>query len=127
MALGGQSSGADTASAMVYSHADDPIAIGLALQSGTVQVIGAETEEVDAEFVRVVEVVGCANSLDRREELKCMQSIDADVLKHAISNETFNLFGSPAGGSPMVDNVTLFTLDEYAKRGKEGNFAKIVS
>jgi carboxylesterase type B len=106
--LGGQSSGADTGSAMVYSHAGDPIVVGLAFQSGSVQIINAETEEVDSEFVRVAGIVGCADNSNRSQD--------------AVSNKTFNLFGDPARGSPMVDNVTIFTLDEYTRRGTKGQF-----
>lgn len=127
MILGGQSSGADTGHGMLYTHADDPIVVGIALQSGTVQVIGAATQNVDGEFVRIAKSVGCANSSNRHKELQCMQGIDAGVLKRAMSNSTFNHFGSPPGGSPMVDNLTLFTKDEYLRRGTAGHFAKIVS
>jgi carboxylesterase type B len=125
MLMGGQSAGADTAHSFVYSYPDNPIISGLALQSGLVQVIGPLTEDVDSEFVRVANTVGCANT-NRSKELDCMKSVDAKSLKNAISNETFNLFGSPAGGGPMVDNATLFTLTEYLKRGGNGQFAKIV-
>jgi carboxylesterase type B len=125
--LGGQSAGADSGSAMVYSHPDDPIVSGLALQSGTAQIIGAATQNVDSEFVRVAKSVGCANGTHRQGELECMRTISADVLKRAVSNNTFNSFGSPPGGTPMVDNVTIFTMDEYLRRGTAGKFAKIVS
>lgn len=125
--LGGQSAGADTGSAMIYSHKDDPIVSGLALQSGTVQVIGAATEYVDSEFVRVAKTVGCANDADRLKEIECMKTVDAETLKHAISNNTFNTFGSSPGGAPMVDNVTIFNTQEYIDRGTAGKFAKIVS
>jgi hypothetical protein len=107
---------------MVYSHAGDPIVVGLAFQSGSVQIINAETEEVDSEFVRVAGIVGCADNSNRSQELECMQIVDAVRLKHAVSNKTFNLFGDPARGSPMVDNVTIFTLDEYTRRGTKGQF-----
>jgi carboxylesterase type B len=127
MILGGQSAGADSGSAMLYSHANDPIVIGAAFESGNAQIIGAATQNVDSEFVRVAMSVGCANSTDRFNELECMRTIDAETLKHAISNKTFNTFASPSGGTPMVDNVTIFTMPEYATRGKEGRFAKIVS
>lgn len=125
--LGGQSAGADSGSAMVYSHADDPIFAGLALQSGTVQIIGALTDDFDSEFVRVANSVGCANAGDRSKELECMRWIDAERLQRAVSNETFNLFGSPAGGTPMVDNVVIFSDAEYIHRGRMGEFAKVVS
>lgn len=125
--LGGQSTGADSGSAMMYSHMDDPIVSGLILQSGTVQIIGAATQNVDSEFVRVATSVGCANSADRLQELECMRTVNAEVLMRAISNKTLNAFGAPSGGTPMVDNVTLFTMREYVHRGSAGKFAKIVS
>ncbi|KLO83622.1 esterase [Fusarium fujikuroi] len=125
MVLGGQSAGADAGHAMLYSHSKDPIISAIAMQSGVVQVIGAASVNVDAEFIRVAETVGCRDSANRTEELACMRQIDAYRLKHAISNKTVNYFGSPAGGSPMIDNVTLFTLTEYAYRGQKGKFAKV--
>ncbi|KID64795.1 carboxylesterase family protein, partial [Metarhizium hybridum] len=123
--LGGQSAGADSGSAMIYSHMDDPIFSGLILQSGTVQIIGAATQNVDSEFVRVATSVGCANSADRLQELECMRTVNAEVLMRAISDKTLNAFGAPSGGTPMVDNVTLFTMREYVHRGSAGKFAKI--
>ncbi|KAJ3494921.1 hypothetical protein NLG97_g3763 [Lecanicillium saksenae] len=122
--LGGQSSGADTGNAMLYSHADDPIVSGIALQSGSVQIIGAAETNVDSEFVRVAEALGCQN-VDRATELDCMRGIDAGILHQAVSNQTFNAFGRPPGGAPMVDNATLFTLQEYDVRGRAGKFAKV--
>lgn len=127
MIIGGQSAGADSGSAMLYSHAGDPIIIGAAFESGSAQIIGAATQNVDSEFVRVATSVGCANSSDRVNELECMRTVDAEILRHAISNNTFNKFASPSGGTPMVDNITIFTMEEYANRGKRGKFAKVVS
>ncbi|KAK8927544.1 Cholinesterase [Metarhizium anisopliae] len=123
--LGGQSAGADSGSAMIYSHMDDPIVSGLILQSGTVQIIGAATQNADSEFVRVATSVGCANSANRLQELECMRTVNAEILMRAISNKTLNAFGAPSGGAPMVDNVTLFTMREYVHRGSAGKFAKI--
>ncbi|OAA52748.1 carboxylesterase family protein [Beauveria brongniartii RCEF 3172] len=123
--LGGQSAGADSGNAMLYSHADDAIIQGIALQSGTVQIIGAATENADAEFIRVAAAVGCRDATDRARELRCMRDIDADRLHRAVSNKTLNEFASPAGGSPMVDNEILFTPQEYHVRGREGRFARV--
>ncbi|KLO95281.1 related to esterase [Fusarium fujikuroi] len=125
MVLGGQSAGADAGHAMLYSHSKDPIISAIAMQSGSVQVIGAASDNADAEFIRVAETVGCRDSANRAKELACMRRIDAHRLKHAVSNKTVNYFGSPPGGSPMIDNVTLFTLAEYAYRGQKGKFAKV--
>ncbi|KAL3964549.1 hypothetical protein ACCO45_001553 [Purpureocillium lilacinum] len=122
--FGGQSAGADSGHSMVYSHPRDPIISALLLQSGTIEILNARSADADFEYVRVAGVVGCANS-DREKELECMRTVDADRLKHAITNSTLNRFGSPYGGMPMADNVTIFTNDEYAKRGKAGNFARL--
>lgn len=125
--LAGQSSGADSGNAMLYSHADDAIVKGVAFQSGTVQVIGAAVDNADAEFVRVAKAIGCDDAADRARELHCMRGIDADRLRRAISNTTLNPFGSPPGGAPMVDDEILFTVQEYDARGREGRFAQVVS
>ncbi|KAM0324793.1 hypothetical protein ACHAQA_007759 [Verticillium albo-atrum] len=125
MIFGGQSAGADTAHALLYSHPEDPIIQGLILESGTAQVINAATTNVDAEFVRVSTTVGCVNGTDRKSELECMKSIDAVTIKAAVSNQTFNTFGTPPGGAPMVDNKTIFSLEEYSQKGRDGMFAHV--
>ncbi|UNI14253.1 hypothetical protein JDV02_000900 [Purpureocillium takamizusanense] len=122
--FGGQSAGADSGHSMVYSHPRDPIVSALLLQSGMIEIVNARTAGADFEYVRVAGAVGCLNS-DRAKELECMRMIDADRLKHAITNSTLNRFGSPYGGMPMADNVTVFTNEEYAKRGKAGHFARL--
>lgn len=125
--LGGHSSGADSGNAMLYSHVDDPIAAAVAFQSGSVQVIGPSLQDHDLEFVRVAEAVGCADATNRTRELECMRRVDAKTIHLAISNRTLNTFGSLPGGAPMVDNVTLFTVQEYDRRGRAGKFAQVVS
>lgn len=124
--IGGQSAGSISAHAMSYAYPKDPIASGLLLQSGTIEGLGALTSTPDFEFVRVAEAVGCLN-IDRAKELECMRRVDAEQLQHAISNQTFNLFGSPYGGWPMVDNTTVFTNEEYERKGRAGEFAHVVS
>lgn len=111
---------------MLYSHADDPIMVGIAMQSGAVQVINAQTFNEDGEFVRIATTIGCANN-NRTKELECMRGMDATTLAHAMSNTTMNGFGSAPGGTPMVDNITIFTLEEYKARGRAGKFARVVS
>jgi carboxylesterase type B len=118
---GGQSAGADSGAAMMYTHPDDPIVAGLILQSGVPEYIG---EADGSAWRRVAGVVGCAV-----EDLSCMRRVPVDTLKHAVgtANATFHLFGAPAGGNPIVDNVTHFGVREYLQRGAEGRFAKVVS
>ncbi|KAL2129923.1 hypothetical protein VTI74DRAFT_7140 [Chaetomium olivicolor] len=115
--LGGQSAGADSVAAMMYTHADDPIAAGLILQSGIPEYIG---ESDGSEWRRLTAAVGC--SVD---DLECMRKVPAETLHRAVSNETFNRFGAPSGGGPIADNVTHFTVQEYLRRGEEGKFARV--
>jgi carboxylesterase type B len=124
MIMGGQSAGAGSTHSMEYAYPDDPIIKGQILDSGTVEIIGAQFTDVDSEYERVATTVGCINA-NRTAELKCMMTIDAERLKHAISNRTFNYFGTPAGGTPMVDNVTMFSIDDYIAMGSSGQFAKL--
>ncbi|KAJ3498129.1 hypothetical protein NLG97_g1365 [Lecanicillium saksenae] len=122
--LGGQSAGAISAHAMSYAYPSDPIATGLLLQSGTIEGLGALAHNPDFEFVRVAKAVGC-QSTDRLKELACMKRVDAQQLQHAISHHTLNPFGSLYGGWPMVDNTTVFTNEEYERKGREGKFAHV--
>lgn len=123
---GGQSSGADSWHSMMYAYSDDRIIQGLAMESGTVQVIGSAEANVDGEFLRVAGSVGCGD-VKGEKIVQCMRGIGAEKLKKAVSNSTVNMFGTPAGGTPMVDNVTLFTMEEYVERGAAGRFARVVS
>jgi hypothetical protein len=104
---------------MMYTHADDPIAAGLILQSGLAEYIG---EYDGGEWRRVAGVVGCAGG-----DLECMRGIEAGRLARAVSGEGFNRFGAGSGGGPVVDNVTHFRVEEYLRRGEEGRFARVVS
>jgi carboxylesterase type B len=122
--IGGQSAGADAASAMLYQYLDDPIVRGIIQESGVPEYIGAAD---DSEFKRVAGIVGCANSVNRTAKLLCMKEIPSERLKYAISNLRLNPFGSSSGGNPMIDNITLFSAEEYQRRGGAGLFAKVVS
>jgi carboxylesterase type B len=123
--VGGQSSGADSWAALAYTYPNDYIARGLLLESG--HPLAAEPSgDPSEEFHRIAGVVGCRNKSDSAEELRCMKTIPAQTLRDAISPNFINMFAVPNGGTPMIDNITLFTPDEYLKRGNAGRFAKVV-
>ena len=122
---GGQSSAADSSAALAYTYPHDPIAQALLLESGNPQ-LAISTGDPSEEFHRVAGIVGCRNKSDGREELKCMKAVPAAQLRHAISKQTWNSFGTPFGGNPFADNVTLFPVEEYVKRGEAGMFARLV-
>ncbi|KAK2781889.1 hypothetical protein FQN52_001289 [Onygenales sp. PD_12] len=119
--LGGQSAGADSAAALTYTYRDDPIARSLILQSGVPEYIGPQDDTV---FTQVAETVGCRNTLSRADELHCMKAVNARSLQNAMSNLTVNPFGT-TGGAPMVDNITVFSVQDYLKLGAAGNFSRL--
>ncbi|THC88075.1 hypothetical protein EYZ11_012476 [Aspergillus tanneri] len=119
--LGGQSAGADSAAILTYSYKDDPIVQGLILQSGIPEYVGPQD---DAIFSRAAETLGCRNTKNRTDELSCMKSVPAPDLHKALSNLTVNPFGT-TGGAPMIDNVTLYSAEEYVRLGLTGSFARV--
>ncbi|KAF2194802.1 carboxylesterase family protein [Zopfia rhizophila CBS 207.26] len=123
--MGGESAGAANTDVVTFAYPEDPIIKAAILSSGTVQIASIiGDDEADNEFVRVATSVGCADS-DRKKELACMVQVDGLKLKHAVSNLTFNPFGAPSGGTPMVDNVTVFSIEEYINKTIAGDFAHI--
>lgn len=123
--FGGESSGADAIAALAYAYPDDPIARAYLLESGNPE-LALSQGDPSAEFHRVASVVGCRNESNSTEELQCMRTVPAASLRAAISNNTWNHFGVPMGGNPFSDNHTLFTAEEYVKRGNAGRFARVV-
>lgn len=129
MVYGGQSAGSANSDALLFAYPKDPIVKAVLLQSGIIQTLLSLTQTgptVDSEFIRIATTVGCRND-DRQKELDCMRGIDSDRLKHAMTNETNNSIGSPPGGFPVVDNVTVWTLPEYIQKMTSGNYAQVVS
>jgi hypothetical protein len=121
--LGGQSAGADSAALLTYAFKDDPIVQGLILQSGIPEYVGPQDDFV---FIKAAERVGCRNAANRTNELSCMKSVPAPILHRALSNLTVNPFGT-TGGAPMIDNITLYSAEEYGRLGTAGSFARVVS
>ncbi|GIC93655.1 uncharacterized protein Aud_010143 [Aspergillus udagawae] len=119
--LGGQSAGADSAALLTYAFKDDPIVQGLILQSGIPEYVGPQDDFV---FIQAAERLGCRNAANRTNELRCMKSVPAPILHKALSNLTVNPFGT-TGGAPMIDNITLYSAEEYSRLGSAGSFANV--
>lgn len=124
--FGGESSGADAIGALAYAYPDDPLARAYLFESGNPQLAVSQGDPT-AEFHRIASIVGCRNEGNETEELQCMKTVPAASLRAAISNDTWNDHGVPFGGNPFADNQTVFTVEEYAKRGSAGRFARLVS
>ena len=123
MVLGGQSAGGMGTSMYAYTYPDDPIVRGLLIESGEAM---TTVPDDGTQWASLVEALGCQSS-DSKEELTCMQRVDAYILKRTLSPHELTPLSSPPEARPTVDNVTYFGLAEYAALGAAGKFARIVS
>lgn len=123
MVLGGQSAGSMSTSMYPYAYPTDPIVRGLITESGE-----ATNPRPDdgTRWTALADALGCRSS-NSKEELRCMQEVDAYKLKRTLSPEELNPLSSPADIHPTLDNVTYFGNDAYPSLGAAGKFAKIVS
>lgn len=124
--MGGESSGADAVAAMAFEYVEDPIARALLLESGQ-PLAALPSGDPSEEFERIAGLVGCGDEANSASELECVRGVPADTIKDAISNSTIHPIGVSSGGTPLVDNKTLFSAEEYLKRGEAGEFARLVS
>ena len=125
MILVGQSAGANSISYYSYAYPSDPIVYGLATISGQWNL---QWPDYGTEFRRVAGNVGCYNNEtgDSNEELECMRAKSWEQIRKGISDKELNGFGFETGGSVSYDNITVFTPEEYLRKGEKGEFAKIV-
>lgn len=125
--LFGESAGAVSASGYSFLYKDDPIVQAFILESGVATGIGGADGAV---WDLVALNVGCkrnGSAAGIQEEEQCMLKVPAARLRAGISNMTVNPVGVPNGGSPKVDNVSVFSVEEYYARAERGDFAKLVS
>ena len=125
MILFAESAGAVSISAYSFAYKDDPIVQGLIQQSGVAQRIGDADE---AQWTLAASNIGCADADNPGSdtEIDCMMRLPAEKIMSAVSNLSVNPFGSPNGGSPFVDNKTVWSIEEYARKAEAGDFARLV-
>lgn len=121
--LSGHSAGAQSVMYWPYAWAEDPIVAALLAFSGQP---GTVATDDGSAWAGLVNTTGCANPSDLEAELACMRSIPPRDLKHAMTpnnmpdiTSQFNL-----GGTPVVDNQTVFPLQHYAAP-PNGSFARL--
>lgn len=109
----------------MYAYENDPIVNGFIELSGQPGLIGNDD---GSSWTQIANITGCSNS-NASVELACMKSVPPRALKRAINVDNVPSLEAPgiAGGTPVVDNLTVFQLAEYTTRGTTGNFAKVVS
>lgn len=107
-----------------YAYVDDPIVSVFIEFSGQPGLVATDD---GTSWTTLAGKAGCA-STDREAELECMRGVEARQLKILMSPSNTPAFTDPVvqGGTPVVDNETVFGLAEYAARGKAGKFAKLV-
>jgi carboxylesterase type B len=121
--MAGQSAGSTSVAVYAFAYPDHPLIAGMITMSGQPE---TNLRDDGSAWRQVAERVGCGNK-NRTREMDCMREVAPRRLKRGISNANIIEYGALTGGSPTVDNKTLFSVEEYVSRGLQGRFAKIVS
>jgi len=119
--LFGESAGSMSVITYMFAYPDDPIAHGFIAQSPY-----NSGDGYPSEFLRVAGNAGCAGAGGEKEVFKCMMEVDAKKLASSVSNNTFNAMGAMPGGTPVVDNRTMWTMEGFKEQARKGKFAKKV-
>ncbi|KAF8544403.1 Alpha/Beta hydrolase protein [Trichophaea hybrida] len=118
--LFGESAGSGSISTYAYAYPQKPLVRALIMQSGTAELM---VDPGPGEFLRVAGNVGCKGG--EKERVKCMMAAEAGKIQDAVSPKLLNDMGARSGGTPAVDNVTVFSPEEVVKRGLAGKFASL--
>ncbi|TKX18912.1 hypothetical protein C1H76_8801 [Elsinoe australis] len=125
----GQSAGGSSVDYWAYSYPDDPIVAGHISHSGTaLSFVPNNISYAQSLFYNVSGTLGCGNSsADSTVVVECVRSKNvSSVLAAArIVPPLPSQALSQAAFHPTVDNVTVFSLEEYTARSQAGAFAKI--
>lgn len=124
MTLVGHSAGSMSIVYWSYAYKEDPIVAGLVEISDQPGLIATDD---GSSRKAVANTTGCSNA-GADAEVACMRTVPARSLKRAMSVNNAPSFTDPVlnGGTPAVDNITVFPLSEYTSRGLAGEFAKLV-
>lgn len=125
MTLSGHSAGSMSVAYWAHAYVDNPIVSGFIEFSGQPGLVGNDD---GSSWKTIANVTGCANS-DSEAELACMRKVPARDLKHAMNVNNIPTIAESGitGGTPVVDNVTVFPVSSYAELDKAGRFVKVVS
>ncbi|KAF8464225.1 Alpha/Beta hydrolase protein [Kalaharituber pfeilii] len=124
--LFGESSGGATVDIHAYAWPENPIVAGYISQSGTsglLPVIGAADNFYP--WGNLTEKVGCAGKRTDKEKIKCMRDVPWKTLVKGIEEMQTCERALFLGFAPRVDEKTIFSVEEYRRRGELGLFAKL--
>ena len=124
MTLSGHSAGSMSVSYWAHAYVNDPIVSGFIEFSGQPGLIANDD---GSSWKTIANITSCANS-NSDAELECMRKVPARDLKHALNVNNFPTIAETGitGGTPAVDNVTIFPVTAYPELDKAGKFAKLV-
>ena len=112
----GQSAGSASVISHMFSYPDDPIARGFIGQSPY------DLTQLPGEFARVAKHVGCVDGTES-QVFQCMMDADAQLISQSIGNGTVHPLTAPSGGTPVVDNITVWSPAGYLEQAEKGKFA----
>ena len=123
----GQSSGSVAVDYWSFAYVDDPIVAGYVSHSGNAFSFPTNNESLAAaHWYNASAILGCGSSGD---VLPCMRNQTWQAIEAAGQlvkpPPTTDQARSQPAFQPTIDNVTVFTVDEYASRLSNGNFSKL--
>lgn len=126
----GQSAGGSSVDYWAYAYQDDPIVAGHISHSGTAfSYVPNNMTYAQSLWYNVSGTLGCGdnNATDRTAVVTCVRakSVSSVLAAAKIAPALPSQALSQATFHPTVDNVTVFSLEEYTARSQAGIFAKI--
>jgi carboxylesterase type B len=122
----GQSAGSISVDYYSFDYPEDPIAVGMSLDSGTAFSDITSSDKTHSNFTFVAAHVGCSGfGSDSSALLKCMRGVDALKINDFIARYSESTQQPGIGFAPVVDEKTVFS--NYTERMLQGKQAKIVS
>ncbi|KAF2106962.1 Alpha/Beta hydrolase protein [Lophiotrema nucula] len=123
MVLSGHSAGSISVAYWSFAYVEDPIVKGFIETSGQPGLVATDD---GTSWPAIANTTNCTND-NKEVELECIRKVPARSLKRAMSpNNTPAVTDTViSGGTPIVDNTTVFSLEEYASRRASGKFAKL--
>ncbi|ORY84381.1 Alpha/Beta hydrolase protein [Protomyces lactucae-debilis] len=126
--LHGESAGSASIATWQYAYEFDPIASGLILQSGSEISLANRTSTNSTAKLQAWNVVANASGCPLNQtangtaqQFACMQQVPLTNIRAAVNNLTSlnNVF------QPQIDNLTVFSTQEYLEKQRTGRYARI--